>query len=39
MRWHADYIVVEIAIHILGRDWLPNHVDAANNGGIERVLL
>ncbi len=35
----ADYIVVEIANHILGRDWLPIYVDAANNGGIERVLL
>ncbi|MDQ6916433.1 MAG: FAD/FMN-binding oxidoreductase [Pseudomonadota bacterium] len=35
----ADYIVVEIANHILGRDWLPRYVDAANKGGIERVLL
>jgi Fe-S oxidoreductase len=26
----ADYIVVEIANHILGRDWLPIYVDAAN---------
>jgi Fe-S oxidoreductase len=35
----ADYIVVEMAKHILGPDWLPNYVDAANHGGIERVLL
>jgi FAD/FMN-containing dehydrogenase/Fe-S oxidoreductase len=35
----ADYIVVEIANHVLGKDWLPRYVDAANNGGIERVLL
>jgi Fe-S oxidoreductase len=35
----ADYIVVEIANRVLGRDWLPRYVDAANHGGIERVLL
>jgi len=35
----ADYIVVEIANRILGENWLPNYVDAANHGGIERVLL
>ena len=35
----ADYIVVEIARHVLGADWLPNYVRAANNGGIERVLV
>ena len=35
----ADYIVVEIANRILGKDWLPQYVDAANRGGIERVLL
>jgi FAD/FMN-containing dehydrogenase/Fe-S oxidoreductase len=35
----ADYIVVEIARHILGEQWLPNYVKAANNGGIERVLV
>ena len=35
----ADYIVVEMAKQILGPDWLPNYVDAANHGGIERVLL
>jgi len=35
----ADYIVVEMAKHILGEQWLPNYVKAANNGGIERVLV
>jgi Fe-S oxidoreductase len=35
----ADYIVVEIAKHILGPDWLPDYVRRANHGGIERVLL
>ncbi|HEY2967423.1 MAG TPA: DUF3683 domain-containing protein [Casimicrobiaceae bacterium] len=35
----ADYIVVEIARHVLGDDWLPNYVNAANRGGIERVLV
>jgi FAD/FMN-containing dehydrogenase/Fe-S oxidoreductase len=35
----ADYIVVEIARHILGADWLPDYVRKANAGGIERVLL
>ena len=35
----ADYIVVEIAKHTLGTDWLPGYVRAANQGGIERVLV
>jgi Fe-S oxidoreductase len=35
----ADYIVVEIAKHVLGEQWLPSYVDAANHGGIERVLV
>ena len=35
----ADYIVVEIARHLLGENWLPEYVDRANRGGIERVLL
>ncbi|QID16481.1 FAD/FMN-binding oxidoreductase [Nitrogeniibacter mangrovi] len=35
----ADYIVVEIARHILGEQWMPQYVDQANRGGIERVLL
>ncbi len=35
----ADYIVVEMANQILGQNWMPEYVDAANNGGIERVLV
>ncbi|MDY6945627.1 MAG: FAD/FMN-binding oxidoreductase [Pseudomonadota bacterium] len=35
----ADYIVVEIARHILGANWLPEYVQKANSGGIERVLV
>ena len=35
----ADYIVVEIAKHVLGADWMKQYVASANNGGIERVLL
>ena len=35
----ADYIVVEIARHVLGEDWLPRYVDAATHGAIERVLV
>ncbi len=35
----ADYIVVEMAKHLLGENWLADYVGKANNGGIERVLL
>jgi len=35
----ADYIVVEIAKHVLGENWLPEFVARANDGGIERVLV
>ena len=35
----ADYIVVEMANQILGTQWMPDYVAAANNGGIERVLV
>ncbi len=35
----ADYIVVEIARHVLGKDWMASYVAAANAGGIERVLV
>ncbi|MBR7791557.1 FAD/FMN-binding oxidoreductase [Undibacterium sp. FT147W] len=35
----ADYIVVEMARHLLGENWLPEYVARANNGGIERVLV
>jgi FAD/FMN-containing dehydrogenase/Fe-S oxidoreductase len=35
----ADYIVVEIAKHLLGENWLADYVARANQGGIERVLV
>ena len=35
----ADYIVVEMARHILGEGWMENYVKDANTGGIERVLV
>ncbi|MEY4644812.1 MAG: hypothetical protein RLZZ596_1643 [Pseudomonadota bacterium] len=35
----ADYIVVELARGLLGENWLPDYVGAANAGGIERVLV
>ncbi len=35
----ADYIVVEMARHLLGERWMPEFVARANRGGIERVLL
>ena len=36
---HADYIVVELAKHLLGNAWLADYVAKANRGGIERVLV
>ena len=35
----ADYIVVEMARHLLGEGWMKDFVEKANRGGIERVLL
>ncbi len=35
----ADYIVIEMAKQILGENWLPEYVQRANQGGIERVLV
>ena len=35
----ADYIVVEIARHVLGANWMRDYVAKANAGGIERVLV
>ena len=35
----ADYIVVEIAKHVLGANWMAKYVASANAGGIERVLV
>ncbi len=38
-RLDADYIVVEIARHVLGENWMAEYVARANAGGIERVLV
>ena len=35
----TDYLVVELAHHVLGENWMEEYVEKANNGGIERVLL
>ncbi|MCP5340207.1 MAG: FAD/FMN-binding oxidoreductase [Steroidobacteraceae bacterium] len=35
----ADYIVIEIAKHVLGEHWMRDYVAAANAGGIERILV
>ena len=35
----SDYIVIEMAKHLLGKDWMADYVEKANHGGIERVLL
>ena len=35
----ADYIVIEMARHILGENWMAEYVRVANSGGIERVLV
>ena len=35
----ADYIVVEMARHILGPNWMEDYVARANDGGIERILV
>ena len=35
----SDYIVVEMAKHLLGENWIQDYVAKANNGGIEKVLL
>ena len=35
----SDYIVVEMAKHLLGVNWMQDYVEKANNGGIEKVLL
>ncbi|MDD4912681.1 MAG: DUF3683 domain-containing protein [Sideroxydans sp.] len=35
----TDYIVVEMAKHLLGENWMAEYVANANDGGIERVLL
>ncbi len=35
----ADYIVVELAYRLLGKEWQKNFVNTVQNGGVERVLL
>jgi FAD/FMN-containing dehydrogenase/Fe-S oxidoreductase len=35
----SDYIVIEMAKHLLGKNWMADYVEKANHGGIERVLL
>jgi FAD/FMN-containing dehydrogenase/Fe-S oxidoreductase len=35
----ADYIVIEMAKHVLGENWMADYVAKANAGGIERVLV
>ncbi|MBM3377256.1 MAG: DUF3683 domain-containing protein [Betaproteobacteria bacterium] len=35
----ADYIVVEMARHLMGEGWMQDYVKNANAGGIERVLV
>jgi Fe-S oxidoreductase len=35
----ADYIVVEMARLLHGENWMRDYVNAANQGGIERVLV
>jgi Fe-S oxidoreductase len=35
----VDYIVVEIARHVLGKDWMKSYIKQAAKGGIERILV
>jgi FAD/FMN-containing dehydrogenase/Fe-S oxidoreductase len=35
----AEYIVVELAKHLLGDSWMADYIGKANHGGIERVLV
>ena len=35
----VDYIVVEIAKHVIGEDWMQDYIKQAAKGGIERVLV
>ncbi|WP_221053355.1 DUF3683 domain-containing protein [Methylomonas koyamae] len=35
----VDYIVVEIAKHVLGENWMPEYVEQVTQGGVERVLV
>jgi hypothetical protein len=31
--------VVEMAQHLLGKNWLDDYVNKAKNGGIEKILV
>lgn len=35
----TDYIVVEVAKHVMGENWHTQFIDKVKSGGIERVLL
>ena len=35
----ADYIVVELAKHLLGENWMADFIEKVQKGGIEKVLL
>ncbi|KPJ87688.1 MAG: FAD-linked oxidase, partial [Gammaproteobacteria bacterium SG8_11] len=35
----TTYIVVELAKHLLGKNWQNHFVEQANSGGVERILL
>ncbi|WP_424192676.1 DUF3683 domain-containing protein [Ampullimonas aquatilis] len=35
----ADYVVIEMAKHLIGETWLQDYVAKANDGGIERILV
>ncbi len=35
----VDYIVVEMAKQLLGKNWMKNYIKQAGQGGIERVLV
>ncbi len=39
LNYETDYIVVELAQHLLGEGWQTRFVDQMNKGGVERVLL
>ncbi len=38
-KLEADYIVVEIAKHVLGKNWMKDYIKKASKGGIERILV
>jgi len=38
-RFRSDYVLIELARHLLGEQWLIDYVRKVNTGGIERVIL